>query len=126
MLSVAVVGCAAAHKPTPERISSANYGIYAENHRSTVDDYMKKILFDPYSAVYDDWRGPIKGYFSDKTGSYFGYRVCVEINSKNRTGRYVGSQRSYFLLKEGSVEQMEGGYEYGTIGAYMVKNSCNF
>ena len=98
LLSVAVVGCAATHKPTPERISSANYGIYAENHRPIVEDYMKKILFDPNSAVYDDWRGPIKGYFSDKTGSYFGYRVCVEINSKNRTGRYVGSQRFYFLL----------------------------
>lgn len=122
----AFLGCAAANKPSPQQIATADYGTYPDNHRPLVEDYMKKLLFDPYSAVYDDWRGPSKGYFYDMTGTYYGYRVCVDINSKNRMGGYVGSQPFYFMIKDGRVVKMEGSYRYGTVGAETVRKLCNF
>jgi hypothetical protein len=123
---VGLIGCAAAHKPTPEQIAVADYGSYPEDYRQIVEDYMKKILIDPYSAVYEDWHGPSKGYFYDMSGTYYGYRVCVEINSKNRMGGYVGSKPFFFMIKDGRVVKMEGGYSYGTVGAEMMRNLCNF
>lgn len=123
---VGLIGCAAAHKPTPEKIAVADYGSYPENYRQIVEDYMKKILIDPYSAVYDDWHGPSKGYFYDMSGTYFGYRVCVEINTKNRMGGYVGSKPFFFMIKDGLVVKMEGGYRYGSVGDEMVRSLCNF
>jgi len=56
---------------------------------------MSQTLIDPYSAVYDNWRGPSKGYMSSIGGKYFGYRICVDVNAKNRMGGYTG-RHTYF------------------------------
>ena len=116
------MGCATVHKPTPEQIATADYGSYPNNYRQVVEDYMRKILIDPYSAVYEGWCGPSAGYYYDWSGTYFGYRVCVEINSKNRMGGYVGSKPFYFMINNGTVVKMYGGYSYGTVGAETVRD----
>lgn len=125
MILVSLSGCTAVHKPTNEQISSADYGRFPDDYQQIVKDSMKKTLFDPYSAVYDDWRGPAQGYIYSSSGSYFGYRVCVEINSKNRMGGYVGSRPFHFLIKNNQVLSSEGGYRPGTIGYEEVKKLCN-
>jgi hypothetical protein len=121
-----LAGCAMMNKPTQEQIAAADYGLLPEDYKTVIQTYMPRILLDPYSAVFSHWRGPSRGYAYDQNGSYFGYRVCVEVNAKNRMGGYVGSQPYFFLLNNGRVMMIQGGYRYGTIGAEEISKICNF
>jgi hypothetical protein len=75
-----------------------------------LQDALGRELFDPYSAVYSDWRGPRAGYAGDRlTGFAYGYEVCVEVNAKNRLGAYVGSRPYLFVIRNGAVVKSYGG-----------------
>lgn len=108
MIFVAVV-CAAgmsacAQRPTPQELSKADYGTYPIDYKEIVESYMRKALFDPYSAVYEHRRGPSIGYVGGNfVETQYGYRVCVDLNAKNRMGGYVGSRTQFFMTKNGIV-----------------------
>jgi hypothetical protein len=112
--------------PTREQIRTANYGPVPENYQEIVKSNMKGTLFDPYTAVYDNWTGPVKGaYAQDYQGNtFYGYAVCVDINSKNQMGGYVGSRPYYFTLINGTVVHREGGYPPGTMGDARARQLC--
>lgn len=114
------------HKPTQEQIVSADYGSYPDDYKTIVSSYVERTLIDPNSMLLTDWRGPSRGYVYDYSGAYFGYRVCVEVNAKNRMGGYIGRQPFFFMLHNGRIIKSEGGYAYGTIGASNVETACNF
>ena len=125
LLSVLVsTGCAMNH-PTPEQIATASYGQYPDNYQEIIQSYMSSILFDPTSVMYSEWRGPSKGYFQDDGKAVFGYRVCVEVNAKNRMGGYTGWQVQFFMIKDGRVIHSEGAYRYGIAGEEMIFNAYN-
>ncbi len=125
-LAISLISCAPLNKPTQLQIDNADYGSCPGSYKELIESRVKRRLIDPYSAVFSEWRGPSKGYFYDINGSYFGYRVCCEVNAKNRMGGYTGSQPFYFLIRNGQVIKQEGGYRYGTIGAERVSSYCNF
>ncbi len=106
-----IMGCASMNKPTPAQITNADYGSYPDNYKNIVENYMARMLFDPYSAVFSNWRGPAQGYIYDITGTYFGYRVCVEVNAKNRMGGYTGNKMHLFVINNGHVINQQGGYQ---------------
>lgn len=124
-LFVVLTGCAVMNRPTPEQISRADYGNYPINYQETIKNYMSRVLLDPYSAVYTSWRGPGQGYIYDFSGSYFGYRVCTEINAKNSMGGYVGSQLYFFIIRNAEVIYKIGGSASGTVGAEQDYNLCS-
>ncbi|WP_298439215.1 hypothetical protein [Geobacter sp.] len=99
---ISLTGCAAIHKPSPEEVKNANYGSYPREYQEVIKSYFEQTLIDPYSAVYSRWRGPSKGYMYDITGAYFGYRVCVDVNAKNRMGGYTGNQPYFFVIVNGT------------------------
>lgn len=106
------------HGPTPEQMASADYGSYPESYKEVIQQYFSKSLFDPYSAQYSDWRGPSSGYLARPFGgeTIFGYRACVEVNAKNRMGGYTGSKQYFFMIRNGGVAYVDGGYDgYNTI-----------
>jgi hypothetical protein len=107
LVTISSIGCASVWQPTPEELAKADYGRYPDDYQEIITNYMSKSLFDPYSAVYDDWRGPSKGYVSSISGVYYGYRVCVDINAKNRMGAYVGSSTNLFVINKGRVIKRE-------------------
>jgi hypothetical protein len=109
VLCLAVLsGCLAMPKPpTQAQIDAADYGPIPENYQQLVKDYMHKYLFDPYSAHYENWRGPSKGYNYNAQATMYGYRVCVDVNSKNRMGAYVGAEPFYFLINNDKVLLMD-------------------
>jgi hypothetical protein len=113
-------------KPTPEQIVNAYYGRYPDNYKEVIQDYMSRVLIDPNSVMYSEWRGPSKGYFQDYGKTFWGYRVCVEVNAKNRMGGYTGRQTHLFIVNDGRVIHSEGGFRYGTVGQEMVSNACMF
>jgi hypothetical protein len=119
-----LTGCAAIHKPTDYEAAKADYGSYPKNYEFIVRDYFSRVLFDPESAQYRDWRGPSQGYVYDISGCFYGYRVCVLVNAKNRFGGYVGTVPYFFVVHNGGITKVEGGNQYGTIGAENVENIC--
>ncbi len=105
--------------PTQEQIANADYGPYPDNYQEIIKSYMENRLFDPYSAVYSNWSGPAQGYSGGRlVQTSYGYRVCVDINAKNRTGGYVGKKRHYFVINNGRIIQ-----DLGELGAQQL---CNF
>jgi len=105
--------------PTQQEISNADYGAYPNNYQETIKNYMENLLFDPYSAVYSNWSGPAQGYSGGRFIQIaFGYRVCVDINAKNRMGGYVGKKLHYFLIHDGRIVQ-----QFDEFGARQL---CNF
>lgn len=114
-------GCA--KPPTPQQIATANYGSFPSSYQEIIKTFMHDGLFDPYSAMYEKWSGPSKGYFYSVGGQWFGYRVCVNINAKNKFGAYVGASRHYFLLNNGKVTVYRDG---SGSSSYLVNKLCNF
>ena len=105
-------------RPTQQQIESADYGTYPQDYEDIIKTYMGNVLFDPYSAIYSNWSGPSKGYSGDRfTQVAYGYRVCVDINAKNRMGGYVGVQKHYFLIHNRQIIQ-----RYDEI---LAKELCN-
>lgn len=98
--------CATIPKPTEQEAANADYGAYPDNYQEIIKNYLADLLFDPYSAVYSNWRGPLRGWSG---GGFFqvayGYRVCVDINAKNRMGGYVGKKLHYFVINNGRIIQ---------------------
>jgi len=106
-------------RPTQQEISNADYGDYPNNYQEIIRSYMENVLFDPYSAVYSNWSGPSQGYSGGRFVQIaFGYRVCVDINAKNRMGGYVGKKRYYFLIHNGRIVQ-----QFDELNAQQL---CNF
>ena len=120
---LSLVSCA--HKPSSEQIRNANYGSYPSNYQKIVSEYMDKALIDPTSPLYSDWIGPSRGYIYDFTGSYFGYRVCVNINAKNRMGGYTGRKLHLFVINNSKVINWQGGYNPGTVGHEDILKMCS-
>ena len=126
LVVVAFISCASAPPPTPEQIAAADYGPFPENYQEIVQSHMANVLIDPASAEYVNWRGPSKGWAGDRMSGYsFGYRVCVEVNAKNRMGGYAGRKLWHFVIRDGKVAQSLGGYDYGTVGAEEALKYCS-
>jgi uncharacterized protein YceK len=101
-------GCAT--MPTREQLANIDYGTpLTIDYEQAIKQYCNKVLFDPYSAVYEFsspqqyWiqMPPILG---GKLLS--GYMVFVDINAKNRMGGYTGTKRWGFLFKNNSIEKV--------------------
>lgn len=101
-----LAGCASA--PTPQQIAATDYGPYPVNFQDIVKGQLRVALRDPYSAVYEYWIGPTKGYWGNRTLGYTaGYAVCVGVNSKNAFGGYGGTTPYFFVIRDGRVVASE-------------------
>ena len=126
MILLGIVMCLAACSlvscvtmPTQQEISNADYGAYPNDYQEIIKNNMEKLLFDPYSVVYSNWRGPAQGYSGGRfIQTAFGYRVCVDINAKNRMGGYVGNKLHYFLIHDGRIVQQ--------FDEHSAQQLCNF
>lgn len=121
------LGCAGMQKPTPEQLANANYGSFPTNYKEITTQIISTMLIDPYSAVFSDWRGPSKGWYRNYKGAFFGYRVCVFVNAKNRVGGYTGRKLHFAMIKDDRVVVHDGGnYRAGTMGEQWAYERCNF
>lgn len=102
-LLLIIFAASCATMPTQQEINDADYGAYPNNYQETIKNYMAEMLFDPYTAVYSNWRGLSKGWYGELNKFHFGYRVCVNINAKNRMGGYVGNKTYFFIINDDMV-----------------------
>jgi len=102
LMLVIIAGCSSG--PSSDEKISAYYGNIPLNHESTIKNYMEDRLFDPFSAQYKNWRGPAKGFYgSNFMKTVYGWRVCTDINAKNRYGAYTGFETNQFIIRDDNV-----------------------
>ena len=100
-----LIGCATG--PTPEQLSSADYGPPPpENYREMIKSEFDLKLIDGASARYKFY-DPDQGYTSDApmygTKLTFGWHVCGIVNAKNRMGGYTGWSPFYVIFRHNSI-----------------------
>ena len=127
-ITLLLVGCASAPAPTPQEIADpARYGEPPVNYQKTITAYMPKVVIDPDSAQYSNWRGPVKAYAYDRyRDEYkFGHKVCVDVNAKTKKGGYGGWRPYLFILNGDTVIYHERGKTPGERGVNDFRE-CDF
>ena len=125
-----IFGCR--QPPSPEQIRQADYGIYPEKYKELVTEYITANLIDPTSPIFSNWTGPEKGWYQElysQNGKvYYGYKVCVYVNAKNRMGGYTGASPFFVVINNNQVVYLDSAssYKRGTIGEQEAYRRCNF
>jgi hypothetical protein len=102
-IGLALAGCGLI-KAKPSDIFAADFGPKPtqEEVLSSVKSDMSRLLFDPYSAVYEC--GLARKAWANLLGTiHFGWVAFCEINAKNRFGGYVGVRPYGFMINYGRV-----------------------
>ncbi len=85
-------------------------GIFPDNYREIVQDYLHTNLKDPYSVrglsigapqQASVWTGLLN------SGELDGWASCVTYNAKNSFGGYVGLRSYRMFIKSGSIEWVQ-------------------
>ena len=102
LLSISLIGCAT----TSSQIATADYGRYPANYEGIVQNWINSAFFDPYS-IRDLRINPPKKYYLRPLfqRAYYGYRVRVSCNAKNRMGGYIGKEIRNLLIRNGMIIQ---------------------
>lgn len=130
ILSIFIYSCVTAPPVvtlTSEQITAADYGMYPSNYKEIAGHFISNRLIDPDSARYSNWIEPAKAWGIDSSRgiNIFGYRVCVDVNAKNRMGGYTGRKPYYILIREGVVYKYIGGSSYSASYSYSVNSAYN-
>ena len=92
--------------PTPEEISTADYGQYPDNYEAIVKGFYNMALKDPESAKYSNITAPYRTYLGSRLGdTKYGWLTCATVNAKNSFGGYTGYTTDGLLIKNGTVIQ---------------------
>lgn len=116
-----IAGACVIGRPTPEQLAVADCGPYPDDWETIVKGYYSRVLFDPYSAVYQFSGLPQRGWaaaprmgggpLEELLGGYapvFGWEVQGLVNAKNRFGAYVGARPFIVLIRNGQVVNAVG------------------
>jgi hypothetical protein len=102
LASAILAGCAS--NPTKEQISSADFGSYPSDYAAIVKSQIGYRLKDPSSAIFNiPNQTPKKRWMREFDKVSYGYTVCFDVNAKNSYGGYVGSQRHYAFISNGTI-----------------------
>lgn len=93
-LSSILAGCAI----QPDRVA---IGPFPSDFKEIIREHVLRTFFDPYSIRSASVTLPFEGHISFQQG----WIVCLESNSKNKIGGYVGLQRTAFLINNDKVVQ---------------------
>lgn len=92
--------------PTPQQISTADYGQYPENYEAIVKSFYNMALKDPESARYGNISTPYRTYLGSRIDeTKYGWLTCASVNAKNSFGAYTGYSTDALLIKNGAVIQ---------------------
>ncbi|WP_414828829.1 hypothetical protein [Alteromonas sp. H39] len=113
LLAIGLVGCKTL--PTPTDVDNADYGAYPADYEAIVKSYYRSKLSDPDSARYQLIATPQRYWLGNELDDvYYGYLVCVTLNTKNLFGGYKGYQTDGLLIRNGDViKHVEEGSWWG-------------
>ncbi len=101
--------------PDESQLAQEDYGTYPENYELTIKAWYNKTESHPTSIFINYITKPKRYWLANKLGdAWYGYLVCVTIDSKNRLGAYSGFRRDAFIIKNDMVvKYIEGGSWWG-------------
>lgn len=108
--------------PTAEMLTNADYGDKPEEFQELARQAIGAQLLDPYSAMYENWRGPVKNWVVEWGRYTFGWAVCVDVNAKNRMGGYTGRKPYFVFIRNSSVWTV---WNAEKIGGLQVEGACS-
>ena len=85
----------------PDR--GANYGAYPKDYQKLLQSYLKQNLTNPHDAKIEFVNKPIKMSVTHLNEDAYGYRVCLSIDQKNRSNKYIGFVNHFFLIRDSSI-----------------------
>ncbi len=97
-----LLGCGI-KQPTPAELDNAYYGPEPENYQEIIKNYMRLVLIDPVSALYEFPNSPRKVWVNRHGQIEYGWGLVCLINAKNRMGGYTGFQSHQFVICNGTV-----------------------
>ncbi len=105
---IVMAGCATL--PTPTDVDNADYGPFPTNYEQIVRDYYQQELRDPDATRYKQIDEPVRYWLGNELDDvYYGYLVCVTLNTKNLFGGYKGYQTDGLMIHDGEVvKHVEG------------------
>ncbi|MCW8109814.1 hypothetical protein OPS25_15005 [Alteromonas ponticola] len=90
--------------PNEDQLAQQDYGTYPKNHELIIKAWYNKTESHPTSIYINYITKPKRYWLANKLGdAWFGYLVCVTIDSKNRLGAYSGFRRDAFIIKNDHV-----------------------
>lgn len=93
--------------PKPRKaLAERNYGAApGDSAKAAIENYMRSVQDDTYSAQYRYANAPVKGSHGGWTDTpvAYGYVMCVWINAHKSDGGYAGEQLNFFLIKNDEV-----------------------
>ncbi len=110
---IGLTGCTTL--PTPTDVDNADYGTYPADYESIVKAFYRSKLNDPDSTRYQLIASPQRYWLGNELDDvYYGYLVCVTLNTKNLFGGYNGYQTDGILIRNGEViKHVEEGSWWG-------------
>lgn len=105
---------------TQQQFNTLDFGPpLTADYKKAVKQYFSDKLFDPYSAVYDNFSNPQKYWIADPYSSggkqYVGYIIFLNVNAKNRMGGYVGAKKYGFLFRDNAIIKVMEPEEFGIV-----------
>lgn len=89
--------------PSAEVVRAADYGPYPADYKSIIDRYHKARFKDPGNIQVEYLSTPQKAWDGFSFNPYFGYVVCLTVNTLSSDGGVTGSQLTGVFIKDGSV-----------------------
>ncbi len=90
--------------PSEETAKNADYGSYPDNYEEVIKTYYDYNEHDPKSIQYRAMTEPKKYWLGNRLDDvYYGYLVCVTLNSKNLIGEYSGFHTDAVIIKDQRV-----------------------
>ncbi|MCW8091015.1 hypothetical protein [Alteromonas sp. ASW11-130] len=101
--------------PDKGTLAKEDFGSYPDNYELTIKAWYNKAESHPTSIYINYITKPTRYWLANKIGdAWYGYLVCVTIDSKNRLGAYSGFRRDAFILQnEKVVKYIKGGSWWG-------------
>jgi len=98
-------GCGNLTPPSAAEIANFDYGVYPDNYKDIVKNYVLLTMIDPESAMFRFEGLPFQQYQTAFLGRplRFGWIIKVSINGRNRFGGYAGWQRHWYMIKNGVI-----------------------
>ncbi|NMH59970.1 hypothetical protein [Alteromonas ponticola] len=101
--------------PDDSQLAKEDYGTFPQDYELIIKAWYNKTESHPTSMFINYITKPKRYWLANKLGdAWYGYLVCVTIDSKNRLGAYSGFRRDAFIIKNDHViKYIEDGSWWG-------------
>lgn len=101
-LVLGLAGCATL--PSESQVKDADHGTYPDDYEKIIKTYYAYEYGQPETIMYRAMSSPKRYWIGNRLDDvYYGYLVCVTLNTKNILGEYSGFRTDAIMIKNDIV-----------------------